>query len=70
MTKVFVDVGVSLDGQVAGPNRKPGNPLGDGGLPIHNWMFQTLAFCELLGIPGGTPSPDDARIRAKGPREC
>jgi hypothetical protein len=27
--KVFVDVGVSPDGYIAGPNRGPGNPLGD-----------------------------------------
>lgn len=35
MSKVFVDVGVSLDGYMAGPNRGPGNPLGDGGPTIH-----------------------------------
>ena len=63
MTKVFVDVGVSLDGQIAGPNRKPGNPLGDGGTTIHQWMFDTRAFWEVLGGSGGTPSPDDERIR-------
>ncbi len=31
MSKVFFDVGVSLDGSIAGPNRGPNNPLGDGG---------------------------------------
>jgi hypothetical protein len=28
MSKVFVDVGLSLEGYLAGPNRGPGNPLG------------------------------------------
>ena len=49
MTKVFFDVGVSLDGFVAGPNARPGNPLGDGGLHIHDWMFRTATFRRLLG---------------------
>lgn len=35
MGKVFVDVGMSLDGFIAGPNGRPGNPLGDGGTRIH-----------------------------------
>jgi hypothetical protein len=29
MGKTFVDVGMSLDGFIAGPNGRPGNPLGD-----------------------------------------
>jgi len=64
VTKVFVDVGVSLDGQIAGPNRRPGNPLGDNGTTIHEWMFDTRAFWEILGGDGGSPSPDDRLIRA------
>jgi len=64
MTRVFVDVGLSLDGQIAGPNRGPGNPMGGSALAIHKWMIETRAFCEILGRPGGTPGPDDARIRA------
>jgi hypothetical protein len=40
MGKVFVGVGLSLDGFLAGPNRGPGNPLvGDGGTSIHGWLF-------------------------------
>jgi hypothetical protein len=31
MGSVFVDVGMSLDGFIAGPNGRPGNPPGDGG---------------------------------------
>jgi hypothetical protein len=39
MNKVFFDVGITLDGFIAGPNGGPKNPLGDGGLAIHDWMF-------------------------------
>lgn len=62
MSKVFVDVGVSLDGYIAGPNRGPNNPLGDGGLGIHEWMFRTAFFLERIGRPGGERSPDDAVV--------
>ena len=63
MDKVFFDVGVSLDGYLAGPNRGPGNPLGDGGTRIHTWMFQTASFLERIGLSGGETSPDDALVR-------
>ena len=58
MSRVFFDVGVSLDGCIAGPNRGPRNPLGDGGVAIHAWAHKTAAFCERLGLPGGEHSPD------------
>lgn len=66
MSRVFVDIGVSLDGFVAGENRGPGNPLGDGGLALHEWMFATAAFRErLCGDAGaGERSGDDALVRA------
>ena len=63
-SKVFFDVGLSLDGYMAGPNAKPGNPLGDGGPAMHGWVFETASFRELFGIPGGdSSSADDALIR-------
>jgi hypothetical protein len=54
VSKIFFDVGVSLDGYIAGPNRGPGNPLGDGGPGIHQWAFQTASFLERLGLPGAS----------------
>jgi len=63
MSMVFVDVGVSLDGYIAGPNRGPHNPLGDRGVSIHRWMFQTATFLERIGRSGGEVSPDDAVVR-------
>jgi hypothetical protein len=35
MAQVVVDMGMSLDGYVAGSNAGPNNPLGDGGMRIH-----------------------------------
>ena len=59
MSKVFFDVGVSLDGYIAGPNRGPANPLGDGGTRIHAWLFRTASFLERVGLSGGETSPDE-----------
>ena len=50
MNKVFVDVGISLDGFLGGPNRGPHNPIGDGGLEIHKWMFAQKAFLQHLHL--------------------
>ena len=64
MSTVFVDVGLSLDGYLAGPNRGPGNPLGDGGPSIHGWLFETATFRDMLGLPApARQSPDDDLVR-------
>lgn len=63
MSKVFFDVGLSLDGYLAGANRRPGNPLGDNGLSIHQWVFKTATFLERTGASGGESSPDDMLVK-------
>jgi len=63
MSKVFFDVAVSLDGYIAGPNARAGNPLGDGGPRIHQWLFDTAFFRERLGMTGGESSRDDQMVR-------
>jgi hypothetical protein len=48
MAKVFFDVGLSLDGFMAGENRSPKNPLGDNGITIHSWMYKQKSFWKHL----------------------
>jgi len=38
MSKVVLDVSVSLDGFAAGPNVRKAEPMGDGGEGLHEWM--------------------------------
>jgi dihydrofolate reductase len=64
MGKVFVDVGMSLDGFIAGPNGRPGNPLGDGGTRIHQWLYPLATFHERMDGTGGKTGPDDAILQA------
>jgi dihydrofolate reductase len=39
MSQVIVDISVSLDGYVTGPNVGLENGLGDGGMALHDWVF-------------------------------
>jgi dihydrofolate reductase len=40
MSQVIVDISVSLDGYVTGPNVSLDNGLGDGGEALHSWVFE------------------------------
>lgn len=59
MGKVFFDLSMSLDGFIAGANRRPDEPLGDGGERLHDWMFagrsdaESRAFQEEVFAPVG-----------------
>jgi dihydrofolate reductase len=39
MAKVMIDLSMSLDGFITGPNPTPEDGLGKGGLPLHEWYF-------------------------------
>jgi dihydrofolate reductase len=64
MGRVFVDVGMLLDGFIAGPNAGPRNPLGDGGIRIHEWVYPLAAFRSRLGMEGGESGRDNDRVEA------
>src|SRR5215813_13335701 len=50
---------ISLDGYGAGPRQDLENPLGVGGIALHEWVFPTLTFRKIHGKDGGTTGPDD-----------
>ena len=50
---------ISLDGYGAGPNQDRDNPLGVGGLVLHEWAFATRTFRQMFGSEGGTTGIDD-----------
>jgi dihydrofolate reductase len=51
---------LSLDGYAAGPNQDLDNPLGVGGLALHEWFFATRTFQKkVLGKDGGSTGTDD-----------
>lgn len=44
---------MSLDGLVAGPNQSVENPLGIGGMRLHEWVFPLQVFRAMHGMAGG-----------------
>ncbi len=56
--KVVLDITMSLDGFIAGPNDGPENPLGDGGERLHEWVYDLAAFRQPHGLAGGETNND------------
>jgi dihydrofolate reductase len=62
VSKVGVNITVSADGYVAGPNQSEENPLGEGGGSLHDWAFALRAFREPHGMEGGEVNASNAVI--------
>jgi dihydrofolate reductase len=61
MSKLRVhNLAISLDGYVAGPNQGPDNPLGEGGMRLHEWVFAT----KYGGNEGGETGIDNDYLAA------
>jgi dihydrofolate reductase len=58
VTAVKCQISISLDGYVAGPNQSLENPIGEGGMRLHQWLFNTRSWRKHAGQSGGEESPD------------
>jgi dihydrofolate reductase len=65
MSIVTAHMSMSLDGYVAGPNAGAGNPLGDEGVRIQQWMFDLASFREMQDLTGGKTNKDDEELRQR-----
>ena len=60
MTKLRVNAfGLSLDGYGAGPDQDLANPMGVGGMALHQWVLGTKFFKAMLGQEGGATGVDN-----------
>ena len=60
MSKLRVNCfSVSIDGYGAGPGQNLDNPMGVGGMPLHEWVFPTRTFQAMVGAGGGTTGIDE-----------
>jgi dihydrofolate reductase len=50
---------ISIEGYGAGPNQGLDNPLGVGGMALHQWFFPTRTFQQMNGRDGGATGADD-----------
>jgi dihydrofolate reductase len=62
MSKIRFQLAVSLDGYVAGPDQSEENPLGLGGMDLHNWVFELEAWRKPHGEEGGTVNASSAVV--------
>jgi dihydrofolate reductase len=58
---------ISLDGFGSGEPQSLEEPFGHAGQRLHEWMFATRWWHEMVGEPGGTLGIDDAIVRMHDP---
>jgi dihydrofolate reductase len=58
---------ISLDGFGTGEGLSREEPFGHAGERLHEWMFATRWWHEMVGEPGGTQGIDDALVRLHDP---
>jgi dihydrofolate reductase len=59
MAQLTLDISMSLDGFIAGPNQTLEQPLGEGGERLHEWAVRLASFRERHGLSGGETNADD-----------
>jgi dihydrofolate reductase len=70
MARLILDISMSLDGFVAGPNQTLEEPLGKGGEGLHEWVTRLASWRAPHGLEGGETGVDDEvfaeSVRAAG----
>ena len=57
---------LSVDGFGAGPEQSLNDPLGKGGMALHDWVFRTRTFQAMHGPGGGETDTVDEGFAAQG----
>jgi dihydrofolate reductase len=64
MSSVICQISISLDGYVAGPRQSLENPIGEGGMQLHEWVFGTASWRQQQGMEGGEHNADSEVVAA------
>ena len=59
MAGLTLDISMSLDGFIAGPNATLAEPLGHGGEQLHEWIVRLASWRRQHGLEGGETTADD-----------
>jgi hypothetical protein len=54
MSSITCHISMSLDGFVAGPNQSLENPISEGGMRLHEWVFEIASWRRQHGGSGGS----------------
>jgi dihydrofolate reductase len=63
MSKLRFKISMSLDGFVAGPSQSVENPLGIGGMRLHEWAFALAIFRDAHDMEGGEVNESTAVVQ-------
>jgi dihydrofolate reductase len=63
LSRLTLEISMSLDGFVAGPNQTLEHPLGEGGEQLHEWVFGLASWREAHGLEGGTADADSEVVQ-------
>lgn len=59
MGRVKAQISVSADGYMAGPSQSEEQPLGEGGMQLHEWVFKLASWRRAHGREGGEVNASD-----------
>lgn len=62
MSKLRLRISMSLDGFVAGPRQSVDNPLGIGGMRLHQWVLPLRQWRAMHGMEGGEVNESSAVV--------
>ncbi len=62
VSRLRFKISMSLDGFVAGPNQSVENPLGIGGMRLHEWAFELAIFRDQHEMAGGEVNESTAVV--------
>ena len=62
MSRLRFRISISLDGFVAGPDQSVENPIGVGGMQLHEWVFPLAVWRTMQGLEGGEVNESTAVI--------
>jgi len=63
MSRLRFQISISLDGFVAGPDQSDQDPVGVGGLRLHEWVFPLATWRAAHGQAGGVRDASDDVVR-------
>lgn len=65
MSALRLSIAMSLDGFVAGPDQSLADPLGVGGMQLHQWAFALAAWRAPHGLEGGEVNDSTAVVEER-----
>jgi dihydrofolate reductase len=63
MSRLRMNITMSIDGSIAGPDQSLEHPLGVGGEQLHRWLMELAVFQDMHGGQGGVTNESTAVVQ-------